>query len=128
METNKKKVFFNTLFWGFILWLFGYILGFVFFAIVPTNVIGWYVMPLAIIVTLWVLIKKIKRDRFGCYIGLGVIWMIMAIILDYIFIVKLFKSPAYYKFDVYLYYALLIILPLLVGWKKTKTKINPSVM
>ena len=42
-------------------------------------------MPFGIIATLWVLLKKIKRNEFMCYIGLGIIWTIMAIVLDYIF-------------------------------------------
>lgn len=78
-------------------------------------------MPIAIAITLWVLFKKIVREEFGCYIGLGVIWTIMAVALDYLFIVKLLKAGDYYKFDVYLYYALTFLLPVAVGWWKMKT-------
>jgi len=120
METNKGKMFLNTVFWGFMLWLFGYVLGIIFFALVSPDAIGWFVMPLGIIATLWVLLKKIKREQFMCYIDLGIIWTIMAIGLDYIFLVKLFKAVGYYKFDVYLYYILTFILPIAVGWYKFK--------
>ncbi len=116
MEKSKGKIFLNTLLWGFVIWLFGYILGFVFFAFVPKQIIGWCVSPLGIIFTLWVLIKKIKREEFGCYIGLGVIWMIMAVVLDYVFLVKMVKATDYYKLDVYIYYALVLVLPIAVGW------------
>jgi len=127
MKTNKFKIFLNTLFWGFVLWLFGYLLGIIFFVFVPKETIGWYITPLAILVTLWVLFKKIKRESFVCYIGLGVIWTTMAIVLDYIFLVKLFKTVDYYKFDVYLYYVLTFILPLFVGWyKKTNNQLSNS--
>ena len=34
-------------------------------------------------------IKKITREKFTCYIGLVIIWTVTAIVLDYIFIVKL---------------------------------------
>jgi hypothetical protein len=45
----------------------------------------------------------------------------MAAALDYLFIVKLFKSADYYKPDVYVYYVLTFILPIAVGWyKKSK--------
>lgn len=122
---NKKRIFLNTLFWGFILWLFGYMLGFIFFAIVPQETIGWYIMPFGILAILWVLFKKIKRDSFGCYIGLGIFWLIIAIALDYIFLVKLLKPvDGYYKLDVYIYYALTLTLPVLVGWFKTNKKIT----
>jgi len=118
---TKKQTFINTLKWGFILWLIGYVLGFIFFAFVPANLIGWAIMPIGIAVTLWVLLKKIQREKFQCYVGLAVIWTLLAVILDYIFIVKmLHPADGYYKSDVYLYYTLTFILPILVGWKKFK--------
>ena len=61
MQQDKKKILLNTIFWGFILWLFGYILGFIFFGFVPKEQIGSYVMPLGIIATIFVLLKWIKR-------------------------------------------------------------------
>lgn len=121
---DKKKTFTNTIFWGFILWLIGYMLGFVFFSLVPTNFIGWLITPIGIIITLWVLLKKIKRDKFSYYIVLGAIWTIMAIVLDYIFLVKLLNpADGYYKLDVYLYYIITLILPIIVGWFKFKDKV-----
>jgi membrane protein DedA with SNARE-associated domain len=120
METNKGKIFLNTVLWGFVLWLFGYVLGFVFFAFVPKEFLGWYILPFGVAFTLWVLLKKIKREEFKCYIGLGIIWTIMAVVLDYIFLVKPFKATNYYKLDVYVYYILTFVLPLIVGWYKFK--------
>ena len=121
VEINKRKIFLNTIFWGFALWLFGYILGFVFFALVSQEMIGWFIMPFGVIFTLWVLLKKIKRESFVCYVGLGVIWTIMAIALDYVFIIKLLKSGDYYKIDVYFYYILTFALPVIVGlYQKNK--------
>lgn len=120
VQTSKMKTFLNTVFWGFVLWLFGYILGFVFFFLVPKNILGWCVMPFGIAITLWALLRKIKREEFGCYFGLGLIWTVMAVVLDYIFIVKMLKSADYYKADVYVYYALTFLLPLTVGWYKFK--------
>ncbi len=118
MTTEKRKVFLNTVLWGIVLWLIGYVLGFIFFALVPKEQIGYYVMPLGILITLWVLFKRIKRERFTCYIGLGVIWTILAVTLDYIFLVKMLHASDYYQWDVYLYYALTLLLPPLVGWRK----------
>ena len=115
---DKKIIFLNTIMWGFFLWLFGYVLGLIFFIFVPKGILGWAIMPFGVAVTLWVLFKKIKREKFFCYIGLGVIWMIMAIALDYIFLVKLLKAVDYYKFDVYVYYFLTLALPIAVGWYK----------
>jgi len=123
METDKGKIFLNTIFWGVALWLFGYILGIVFFAFVPKDLIGWYIMPLGLMLTLWVLFKKIKRESFVCYIGLGVVWTIIAITFDYLFLVKLFKAINYYKLDVYIYYFLTLTLPIATGvYKFNKIK------
>lgn len=120
MKHNKKQNFFHTILWGFLLWLFGYVLGFVFYAFVPKNLLGWYIMPFGVIVTLWVLFKKIKRDSLACFFMVGLIWMIMAVVLDYVFLVKLLNATTYYKLDVYLYYSLTFLLPIIVGWYKLK--------
>jgi hypothetical protein len=120
METNKAKIFLNTAFWGLMLWLFGYVLGFVFFAFVPITMIGWVIMPFGLAATLWVLFKKIERKEFMCFIGLGIVWTVMAIVLDYIFLVQLLKPTNYYQVDVILYYVLTFVLPIAVGWYKLK--------
>lgn len=119
MKNNQGNIFLNTVSWGFVLWLFGYVLGIIFFTFIPKNTIGWAILPFGIIVTLFVLLKKIKRDSFVCYFGLSVIWTLMAVILDFLFLVLLFNSTDYYKVDVYVYYALTFIMPLAVGWYKT---------
>jgi len=115
---NYKSIFINTLSWGIVLWLFGYILGIIFYMFLPKTVLGWATMPLGIAAMLFLLLKMIKRDSFKCYFGIAVVWTIIAIVFDYIFLVKLFNSTGYYKLDVYLYYCLTFCLPLLVGWYK----------
>ena len=115
---TKKALFLNTILWGLALWFFGYILGFVFFAFVPKDLIGWAIMPFGIAAILWVLFKKIARKEFMCYFGLSIFWTLIAIIFDYFFIVKLLNSTDYYKFDVYIYYFLTFLIPISVGWYK----------
>jgi len=111
----------DALGWGAILWLIGYGLGIVFFFLVPPAVIGWVVMPVGVLVTLWVLIEKVKGPSFGRFAVVAVAWTALAVILDYLFIVKLFKTGGgYYKTDVYLYYASTLLLPLAVGLLKTR--------
>ena len=118
-----KKFIIDSLGWGFILWLIGYILGFAFFFITPPSLIGWVITPIGVIITLWVLFKIVKGDSFKYYFWLAIIWTAIAVILDYLFIVKLLKPVGgYYKPDVYLYYGLTLILPILVGWKKIISK------
>ena len=117
-----KQFFKDALGWGFILWLIGYGLGIMLFAIVPLNMIGWIITPIGTALTLWVLFKKVKGESFQYYLLLAIIWMLIAIVFDYFFLVKAFKpADGYYKLDVYLYYALTFILPLVVGWRYKAT-------
>lgn len=118
MNTQLIK---DGLLWGVILWLIGYVLGFLFFAFVPTSIIGWLITPIGIILTLWVLFKRIRGISFSYYLTLGIMWAVIAIVLDYFLLVQLLKpADGYYKFDVYLYYALTLLLPLVAYWFKKK--------
>jgi hypothetical protein len=119
MKTGKQ-FYKDTFGWGILLWLFGYILGIVFFFIISKSLIGWVITPIATVVTLWVLLKKVKSNSIQYYLMIAVTWTIIAVVLDYYFIVKAFNpDDGYYKLDVYVYYALTFILPLIVGlWKK----------
>lgn len=120
---SGKKRFINTIIWEFILWIIGYIAGIVLFFIVPKEYIGWIITPFATALTIWVLVKKIKRPKLLCYLGLGLIWTVIATVLDYIFLVQLFRTgTSYYKPDVILYYILTFTLPLIIGYWKYKIK------
>ena len=105
--------------WGFILWLIGYALGMMLFLLVPISMIGWIILPIGTIITLWVLLKKIKANSFKYYALLAIVWVLIAVAFDYFFLVKVLNpTDGYYKLDVYLYYALTFLLPLVVGWRK----------
>jgi hypothetical protein len=109
----------DTLGWGFGLWLFGYVLGILLFPFVPVSIIGWVITPVGILVTLWVLLKKVKGNTLVYYLSIGTVWALIAIVCDYFFLVKVFKpADGYYKLDVYLYYILTFVIPALVGWKR----------
>lgn len=117
----QKQLLKDSLGWGILLWLIGYLLGMVLFFVIPPSLIGWVISPIASVFTIWLLIKKIKGKTFSYYFLLAIVWILLAIILDYLFIVKLLKpTDGYYKLDVYLYYLLTLVLPLIVGWWKTK--------
>jgi hypothetical protein len=121
-----KQFLKDSLGWGFILWLIGYALGFIFFAFVSSNLIGWVIMPIGILITLWILLKKVNGKSWRYFLGLAIIWTLIAIIFDYLFLVLLLKpADGYYKLDVYLYYLITFLLPLVIGWFKIK-KINKA--
>ncbi len=116
-----KQFFKDAFLWGSILWLIGYVLGIVLFMVVPHSLIGWIIMPIGVVVTLWVLFKKVKGDSPRYYLLLAISWTLIAIVFDYFFLVKVFKPvDGYYKLDVYLYYLLTFILPVLIGLRKGK--------
>ena len=116
----NKRLLKDALGWGIILWLIGYGLGIILFAFVPVDIIGWIIMPIGIVITLLVLFKKVRGDSCLYYVWLAVAWVLIAIVFDYLFLVKIFKpADGYYKLDVYLYYALTFALPLFAGWWKT---------
>ncbi|MBI5530998.1 MAG: hypothetical protein HY918_05905 [Candidatus Doudnabacteria bacterium] len=120
----NKQFFKDAVGWGFVLWLIGYVLGIVLFAAVPPAMLGWVIMPIGIIITLWVLIKKIKSEELNYYLKISVIWTIIAVVFDYFFLVKVFNpADGYYKLDVYVYYLITFLLPLIVGWKKKRKTI-----
>jgi hypothetical protein len=122
MGKQSNKAFYKDAFlWGFILWLIGYALGIVLFPFVPAAMIGWVISPIGIIITVLVLFKKIHGSDLDYYLALAMVWVAMAVFLDYFLLVRLF-SPAdgYYKLDVYLYYALTFALPVAVGWVKNR--------
>ncbi len=110
----------DSLGWGLALWLIGYVLGIILVFLLPVSIIGWVIMPIGTIITFWVLLKKVKADSFRYYLILAVVWTLIAVIFDYLFIVQAFRpADGYYKMDVYLYYAITFISPLIVGsWKR----------
>jgi hypothetical protein len=106
--------------WGFVLWLIGYALGMILFALVPANLIGWIIMPIGTAITLWIAFKKVKGDTLQYYCRVALVWLLIAVLGDYLFIVKASKpADGYYKPDVYIYYALTLAIPLFAGWRRT---------
>ena len=119
------SIFKNAFGWGFLLWLIGYGLSMILFSVVPLWAIGWIIMPIGVLITLWVLFKKIKAEDVQYYLKLAIVWTLIAIVFDYFFIVKAFKpADGYYKSDVYLYYTLTFILPLIVWSIKSKKPVQ----
>lgn len=114
-----KQLLKDSLGWGLALWFIGYVLGIVLIFMLPSSMIGWAIMPIGVIITFWVLFKKVKADSFQYYLILAVVWSVIAVVFDYLFIVKTFNpTDGYYKLDVYLYYAITFISPLIVACLK----------
>lgn len=116
----SRQLAVDALGWGLGLWLVGYILGIVFFFFMPPALLGWVITPIGLALTLWVLLARVKSTEIRHYAALAVVWTVIAVVFDYLFIVMAFHpADGYYKPDVYLYYTITFVCPLLAGWWKS---------
>ena len=101
---------------GLGLWLFGYLLGITFFFIMPAEMIGWFITPIGLVVTGLVLWKWVHVGTLTDGVLIGLSWAAIAIVLDYLFIVRLLHPiDGYYKLDAYLYYASAFLMPVIAA-------------
>lgn len=122
-----KKKLMDYIGWGLILWVTGYLASLVAFFLVKPEQIGWVVGPVMLVATLWVLMKKIDPYEVIPSLLLGITWAVIAVILDYFLIVRLFNpADGYYKLDVYLYYGLTLLLPPVVTLFRSQRKEKAS--
>jgi cation transport ATPase len=103
---------------GFAFWLIGYILGILLFFTPLGGIMGWVLFvcltPVMAAVTYqWFFYRGLPMAYFA---KIAVAWTAIAIVSDYLFIVLLFHPAAYYQPDVFVYYAVMFLLPIGVGW------------
>jgi hypothetical protein len=81
------------------------------------GVMGWILLiiftPITIAVTWW-WFRQREGMSLQYYAKVGIAWVLIAIVFDYLFIVQLFQA-AYYEADVFVYYALTFLIPVGVG-------------
>jgi len=103
---------------GILFWLIGYLAGIILFFTPFFGSTGWILFvlftPFTLLVTWW---WFRPRDRLSLqyYAGVGVAWMLIAVVLDYLFIVMLLAPASYYSLHIFLYYALMFLIPVGVG-------------
>jgi len=112
-----KQLIKDTAGLGVALWLIGYLASLVLFFSPYAGAMGWILLVVFTPVTLaitWLWFRKRERLPLEYYAGVGVAWMLIAIVLDYLFIVMLFHAT-YYGIDVFVYYAVTFLIPVGVG-------------
>jgi len=121
MGPDRRRQFLkDAVGWGLVLWVIGYVLGIMLFALVPAGLIGWIITPIGTVFTVWVAFKKVHGTSLPYYGLVALVWLLIAVAGDYLLIVKAFKpADGYYKPDVYLYYVLTLAIPLSAGWRRT---------
>jgi cation transport ATPase len=99
------------------LWLIGYLASLLLFFSPFAGIMGWILpvifTPVTIAITWW-WFRRRENLSLQYFAGVGIAWMLIAIVLDYLFIVLLFQA-AYYGPDVFLYYAVTFLIPVIVG-------------
>jgi len=121
MRTGKtssmKQSIKDTAGLGVALWLIGYLASLVLFFSPYAGIMGWILLavftPVTVVIVLW-WFRKRERLPLQYYAGVGVAWVLIAIVLDYLFIVLLFQAN-YYGIDVFVYYAVTFLIPVGVG-------------
>ena len=102
---------------GIVLWLMGYITSLVLFFTAFAGMMGWILISIFTPITVaivWWWFKDREPLPLQYYAGVGVSWVLIAVVFDYLFIVLLFQA-AYYGIDVFVYYAVTFLIPVGVG-------------
>lgn len=112
-----KQLIKDTAGLGTAFWLIGYLASLVLFFSPFAGVMGWiltaFFTPVTIAIV-WLWFRKREYLPLQYYAGIGVAWVLIAIVLDYLFIVLLFQAH-YYETDVFVYYAVTFLIPVGVG-------------
>ncbi len=113
---NKKHII-DTLGYGLMYWMIGFILGMIFLIFVPIRYVGWPILaimfPLMIFLTMVRFEARTKPIYY--YFVTGFVWLGVIALLDYLIVMKGFGNMQYYDFDLYLTYALILIIPITYG-------------
>jgi len=111
---------------GTCLWLIGYLASLVLFFSPYAGIMGWILLviftPVTIAVT-WLWFRQRKGLSLEYYAKIGIAWVLIAVVFDYLFIVQLFKA-AYYGPDVFVYYALTFLITVGVGLYLIRSRNN----
>lgn len=110
------------------LWLIGYLASLaLYFTPLWETMGGWILLVIFTPVTVaiaWWWFKQRETFPLPYYAKVGIAWMLIAIVLDYLFIVRLFQAT-YYGTDVFVYYAMTFLIPVGVGLYLNRTRSVP---
>jgi hypothetical protein len=106
------------------LWLIGYLASLALFFSPYAGIMGWILLaiftPVTVAITWW-WFRQWEGLSLQYFAGVGVAWMLIAVVLDYLFIVLLFQAT-YYGPDVFVYYAVTFLIPVGVGLYLNRTR------
>lgn len=119
MGVLTRKILIDTLLLGFFVWLIGYLAGIVLYFFLSPDVLGWVLFTFFTPIVIFLCYKRFgkRKERISYYALVASVWLIIAVVFDYLFLVKLLNPSNYYKLDIYVYYASTFLIPFLVGVK-----------
>ncbi len=114
----KKHSLIDTFVYGLVLWVIGFALGMALFPFVDVSIMGWFIMPVVLIVAL-ILAVRMRRRRSAApvsyFIGVGVVWVMVSLILDYLILVQAYNAEGFYDTDIVIYYVGMFLIPIVVS-------------
>ncbi len=114
-----NRIIIDALGFGILLWVAGFALGMIFFPFIPVAYIGLPIVAVIVPLTFLISYYRFKEKGFDktYYITVAVAWFLIAVIFDYIFLVRGFNVQNYYDADLLAYYALTLLAPIVTGIK-----------
>jgi hypothetical protein len=123
-NTSMKQWIKDTAGLGTALWLMGYLASLVLFFSPYAGIMGWILLviftPVTMVIVGWWFSRR-ELLPLQYYVKVGVAWVLIAVVLDYLFIVLMFQA-AYYGTDVFLYYTVTFLIPVGVGLYLIRTR------
>jgi hypothetical protein len=125
MEERTRTKLIDTFGLGFVIWLVGFVASIILWGFVSHDILGWVLFLIFIPLMLYLPYMRFRerKERLSYYLIVGLVWLLVAVVFDYIFIVKLFNSQDYYKLDVFVYYAVTFLMPLIVGLEIRRSEV-----
>ncbi len=117
--TGVKTKVVDTLLLGLALWLMGYLASLLIYGAVSSTILGWILFAIFTPVTICVAFLRFRKRKEALvyYFLIGLAWAAIAVLFDYLLIVKAFGVADYYKLDVFVYYITAFLIPFLVGYR-----------
>jgi len=119
MPRSQKTMLVDGPLLGFFVWLIGYLAGIVLYFLLSPDVLGWVLFVIFTPIVVLLCYKRFgkREESISYYVLVAAVWLIIAVVFDYSFLVRLLNAANYYKLDVYVYYASTFLIPFLVGAK-----------
>jgi uncharacterized membrane protein YfcA len=126
-----RQLMLDTFGIGFLLWLVGYVAGFFIITIpgyagIMLNpiVLGAFSLLVILLTAALAFLRFRKRAgvRWAYAIVVGVSWLAVAVVFDFLFIVLLFNAWAYYRPHIFVYYGLTLLTPMVAARYFSRTE------